>query len=236
MLRFSRLFRPVHVPHIWKKKKKKKVDSSEKESSKDDKSKETAVDAEKEKAKDVPEVEVKTEVKDTDSHNSTAVSADQIGGIKKEITEEPSKPASDLVDGTTVEEVEMKPVEEDYWPYKLNLGRDPKPEECMPDDAVCIFPLTINSHIYCLSTYNLHSHSHLRKVVKILVGFLCVEPQKIVTRSIAFDSDNASKIYENCTKWDLCQISEQLTVTCNPNTARVTSWSITHRNLRNPAV
>ncbi|KAK2151093.1 hypothetical protein LSH36_376g04026 [Paralvinella palmiformis] len=134
VLRFSRLFRPVHVPHIWKKKKKKRVDSSDKEPSKIEKSKDRTGDTDKQKSKEESGVEIKREVQD--SCDPADLSQDQTYMTKKEGNDESCKPSVDFMDGGSVNGTDTKSEEEDYWPYKLNLGRDPKSEECMIDDAI----------------------------------------------------------------------------------------------------
>ena len=64
-MRFSRLFKPVHVPHVWKKKKKKKEEeSSTTTSDKDDKKVKASDDKEEDKVKasgDTEENKVKEE-------------------------------------------------------------------------------------------------------------------------------------------------------------------------------
>jgi len=80
-------------------------------------------------------VEIKREVQD--SCDPADLSQDQTYMTKKEGNDESCKPSVDFVDGGSVNGTDTKSEEEDYWPYKLNLGRDPKSEECMIDDAVC---------------------------------------------------------------------------------------------------
>ena len=105
-MRFSKLFRPIHVPHVWKRKKKKKPEEEDGKSADIRKSTDSKPDA---KIKSEPE---------------SATSPNRVD-------------AKQLLEGDTCIKLESEEVEEeDYWPYRLNLGRPARPDELMPDDTV----------------------------------------------------------------------------------------------------
>ncbi|KAK2177894.1 hypothetical protein NP493_573g01008 [Ridgeia piscesae] len=105
VLRFSKLFRPIHVPHVWKRKKKKKPEEEDGKSADIRKSTDSKPDA---KIKSEPE---------------SATSPNRVDDKQ-------------LLEGDTCIKLESKEVEEeDYWPYRLNLGRPARPDELMPDDT-----------------------------------------------------------------------------------------------------
>ncbi|XP_055893415.1 transcription initiation factor TFIID subunit 1-like isoform X2 [Biomphalaria glabrata] len=109
VLRFSRLFKPAHVPHVWRKKRKKKEEDEEKKGSKgDSKKKDSKEDLEKVQA-DAAEKENQPEV-------------DQEEGSKDEDCED-RKP-----------DIKEEPFFEEELEINLNMGRMPKKEEMLDDD------------------------------------------------------------------------------------------------------
>ena len=116
MLRFSRLFKPVYAPHIWKKKKKKKAEGEE--------------EGEKEKEKSGEEKE-KSESTPSDTTSSQTLPSPVRG--------QASAPGGQLSapEGHPVQdEDEDEDPYADYCPFKLDLGRTPEPHEIEMDDAV----------------------------------------------------------------------------------------------------
>lgn len=123
VLRFSRLFKPAHSPHIWRKKRKKKEEEDKKDGKDDDKQKK---DSKKKDSKDTKggidkEVgDVAATVKDgVDSGSRDESGAETAKNVKAEEGMEEEKEESE-------EEVDLK----------INFGRPPKKEEIMEDDEV----------------------------------------------------------------------------------------------------
>lgn len=122
VLRFSRLFKPVHVPHLYRRRKRKK--SPEEEPAKDVKEEKIAKEDNK-----TPKDE-SVEQKEGEALNSSGtVSEDGMGmtstPIKMEVEEGKGDDADDEMDE-----------EEEEVVLKLSMGREALPEECMPDDEV----------------------------------------------------------------------------------------------------
>ncbi|KAK0060755.1 transcription initiation factor TFIID subunit 1 [Biomphalaria pfeifferi] len=114
VLRFSRLFKPAHVPHVWRKKRKKKEEDEEKKGSKgDSKKKDSKEDLEKVQA-DAAEKENQPEV-------------DQEEGSKDEDCED-RKP-----------DIKVEPFFEEELEINLNMGRMPKKEEMLDDDEASFY-------------------------------------------------------------------------------------------------
>ncbi|KAI8725799.1 transcription initiation factor TFIID subunit 1, partial [Biomphalaria glabrata] len=114
VLRFSRLFKPAHVPHVWRKKRKKKEEDEEKKGSKgDSKKKDSKEDLEKVQA-DAAEKENQPEV-------------DQEEGSKDEDCED-RKP-----------DIKVEPIFEEELEINLNMGRMPKKEEMLDDDEASFY-------------------------------------------------------------------------------------------------
>lgn len=109
MLRFSKLFRPIHVPHIWKRKKKKKPEEEDGKTTNIRKSVESK-----------PDAKIKSEPESTTSPDERSN-----GQLAEEETSIKSESISDALEE-----------ESDYWPYRLDLGRPARSDELMPDDTV----------------------------------------------------------------------------------------------------
>ena len=106
-MRFSKLFRPIHVPHIWKRKKKRKPEEEDPKISDNKKSSESKPDA---NIKNEPEA-----TSPDDRYNEEALEDE--GAV-------------------TSDSVPTKEEDDDYPTYRLNLGRPARPEELMRDDTV----------------------------------------------------------------------------------------------------
>ncbi|KAI0232494.1 Transcription initiation factor TFIID subunit 1 [Lamellibrachia satsuma] len=108
VLRFSKLFRPIHVPHIWKRKKKKKPEEEDGKTTNVRKSVESK-----------PDAKIKSEPESTTSPDERSN-----GQLAEEETSIKSESISDALEE-----------ESDYWPYRLDLGRPARSDELMPDDT-----------------------------------------------------------------------------------------------------
>ncbi|KAK3100550.1 hypothetical protein FSP39_021637 [Pinctada imbricata] len=117
VLRFSRLFKPQYIHHIYKKKKKKKPTDEEKE--KDAKAEEKLKQEEERKLALSPVQRVIAE-------------AEQQEAIKEEQKEATSMSSEARISSGEEEE------EEEGCNITLNFGREPLPEECMEDDEVLL--------------------------------------------------------------------------------------------------
>ncbi|XP_059142595.1 transcription initiation factor TFIID subunit 1-like [Physella acuta] len=113
VLRFSRLFKAAHMPHVWRKKRKRKDD-----------------DEEKKKAESKKKEKEESEKKKSDSADKENESTDNVQkvGVKKEMDE--SSKAEKMDDSDDGYEAG----EEDELDLKINLGRSPKKEELTDDD------------------------------------------------------------------------------------------------------
>lgn len=119
VLRFSRLFKPVHVPHLYKKKKKKKT-----EDGKDDKHPDGRKEEYKEeKLENVYDADVDEDKKDL-SHMTAAQRI--MHGLENQ--------DSGIDDRSSPSEEEDWSEEEIEDTFQLNLGRPARPEEIMSDD------------------------------------------------------------------------------------------------------
>ncbi|BFZ24166.1 hypothetical protein BsWGS_27204 [Bradybaena similaris] len=121
VLRFSRLFKPAHSPHIWRKKRKKKEEEEKKDGKEDDKQKKDSKKKDSKDAKGGNEKEVgdvaATQKDGVDSGSRDESSAETAKDVKVEEGMEEEKEESE-------EEVDLK----------INFGRPPKKEEIMEDD------------------------------------------------------------------------------------------------------
>ncbi|XP_061189439.1 transcription initiation factor TFIID subunit 1-like isoform X1 [Saccostrea echinata] len=115
VLRFSRLFKPQYVHHLYKRKKKKKPAEEEKDNQKELSEEDKKAKQEEQRLTMTPLERVIAEAE----HNKRA-------------HEPPSEGESSADEPISSEEEQ----EEAEWeePIKLNFGRLPKPEECLPDD------------------------------------------------------------------------------------------------------
>ncbi len=114
VLRFSRLFKPVYAPHIWRKKKKKKAEGEE--------------EGEKEKS---------GEEKEKSTSSDTTSSQKLPSPVRGQLSAPGGQPSA--LEGQQVQdEEEDEDPYADYCPFKLDLGRTPEPHEIEMDDAVCI--------------------------------------------------------------------------------------------------
>ncbi|CAL1535229.1 unnamed protein product [Lymnaea stagnalis] len=128
VLRFSRLFKPAHVPHVWRKKRKKKEEDDNKKSGtkSDPKKKEGKEDAEKCKAEAAEKEKSKVELAEKENSKPEAT-------IKEEKEEEERKfRLSGKMDDYNEKGNEAD--DEEELEIKLNLGRIPKKEELADDD------------------------------------------------------------------------------------------------------
>ncbi|XP_064636542.1 transcription initiation factor TFIID subunit 1-like isoform X2 [Lineus longissimus] len=106
VLRFSKLFRPAHVPHMWKRRVKKKKEEPDKKK------------PEKKDEKKLDGVEVKKELADSSEGRLDHDKLDtESGVVKMEVDEEEKNSIAD----------------EDFW-FDLDWGRPPNPEEVESDD------------------------------------------------------------------------------------------------------
>ena len=129
VLRFSRLFKPVYSPHIWKKKKKKKPEETDK---KDEQTNKHKKEIDKEIKSDVQE-DIKSETKvekeeDEMDVEVTETSTAVLNGamdVKEEIKSEPE-------DNESSDEEDYRK----YCPFDLDMGRPAKPEEIATNDLV----------------------------------------------------------------------------------------------------
>ncbi|KAH9513821.1 Transcription initiation factor TFIID subunit 1 [Bulinus truncatus] len=107
VLRFSRLFKPAHAPHVWRKKRKKKDDDDEKKAAKGENKKKDEAD--------------KGQADIAEKENKPEVNLDE--QIKKEDNKESDVPF-----------IKQEPSIEEELDIKLNMGRLPKKEELLYDD------------------------------------------------------------------------------------------------------
>lgn len=112
MLRFSRLFKPVHYPHIWKRKKKRKTPGEEDGEQKD-----------KEDKNDEEDIEPKESAMETETNSDFRSKYGSDVFVK--IDEGYGDSDSDNSD--------------DDFGLKLDMGRPPLNEDCLSDDEVCFF-------------------------------------------------------------------------------------------------
>lgn len=120
VLRFSRLFRPVHVPHLYKRKKKKKTEDGKEDKQSSDTKKE---EYKEEKLENAYDADVDEDKKDL-SHMTAAQRI--MHGLENQ--------DSGIEDRSSQSEDEVWSEEEVEDTFKLNLGRPARPEECMSDD------------------------------------------------------------------------------------------------------
>ncbi|XP_064607804.1 transcription initiation factor TFIID subunit 1-like isoform X1 [Liolophura sinensis] len=120
VLRFSRLFKPVHVPHLYRRRKRKK--SPEEEATKDGVKEEKIVKEDEKTPKDES-----MEQKGGEGVNSSGTVSEEGMGM----TSTPIK--MEVREG---EEADDEMEEEEEVVLKLNMGREALPEECMPDDEL----------------------------------------------------------------------------------------------------
>lgn len=118
VLRFSRLFKPVHVPHLYKRKKKKKTDDGKDDKHTDGKKEEFK----EEKLENAYDADVDEDKKDL-SHMTAAQRI--MHGLENQ--------DSGIEDKSSQSEEEASE-EEPEDTFKLNFGRPARPEECLSDD------------------------------------------------------------------------------------------------------
>jgi len=152
VLRFSRLFKPVHNHRLWKIPKKRKAEAPAVDDTSPSKTFKKSDDPTKKKSSaNVPQVKVEAvapleAVAPSEASPTPAVGGEcsQTGGVAEVFTYPPS--SSDVGGGVEPVEVNGEKEEEkgeeeeeeveEYCPIELNMGRDARPEELMPDDEV----------------------------------------------------------------------------------------------------
>ncbi|KAJ8298033.1 hypothetical protein KUTeg_024564 [Tegillarca granosa] len=126
VLRFSRLFKPVHTPHVWKRKKKKKVEDEKKE--------EPTTTQVKGEAEEKHTAEEKKEGDQMSREERELSPLERVIAVGQQV--------DPRINGESLSPVKQKPSElseeedEDEYDFgiKLDLGRPAKPEECLSDD------------------------------------------------------------------------------------------------------
>ncbi|XP_052795206.1 transcription initiation factor TFIID subunit 1-like [Mya arenaria] len=149
VLRFSRLFKPVHQPHIWRRKKKKKDGEGEKDGKAEgsDKTAEDKTETKGEDKKDKVKTETETpavtppvEIKVESETTGTSVEDIKVESAEGSMNSSPLE-VKDVAGSSSDSGISLD--EEDYETYmsrvfgtkiRLNLGRPAKPEEAAPDD------------------------------------------------------------------------------------------------------
>ncbi|KAL4230237.1 Transcription initiation factor TFIID subunit 1 [Mactra antiquata] len=159
VLRFSRLFKPVHHPHIWKRKKRKKEEiTGDKDVEKDDAEKDSKKEDEKEESK------IKTEENGSSVENKTVEEKDstepivdvegsqsieiKVEGPTEDKPEDTAKSSDDLTvlsqdksdSGISTEDDDDDEDDDEFYAkmfgskIKLNMGRPARPDEMAPTD------------------------------------------------------------------------------------------------------